>query len=66
MSWEYQSFHFPVIGGLVRDATVDTKGFDQALNALGEAGWELVAVVGIQNNVGRTDTVVATFKRLKK
>jgi hypothetical protein len=63
MQWQYQTIHFPTSGGIIRDATVNTDAFDQALNLMGNVGWELVSMVGIQSTNGKTDTVIATLKR---
>ena len=65
MKWEYQSRQLHPSGGYFSLATIDTQDFDGWLNQMGEDGWELASMVGINDQKGQPDSVVATMKRPK-
>ena len=56
--WEYFCISFNARGG------VDLDEYSEELNKMGRKGWELISCVPIQQEMGATKEVTATFKRL--
>ncbi|MBL8872344.1 MAG: DUF4177 domain-containing protein [Planctomycetaceae bacterium] len=63
MQWEYRTERFDTECGFFSGTTFDTKEMNDALNALGREGWELVSVFDISKLKGGSKHVIAIFKR---
>jgi hypothetical protein len=61
--WEYKTLRLDVAGWL--GPKVDPARFDAELNALGDAGWELVSALDVNRAEGATAAIVALFKRAR-
>ena len=65
MKFEYKTIEFPVDTFLsASKGEVDIESFNEALNRLGENGWELVNTFDLNDRTGST-RVVAVLKRPK-
>jgi hypothetical protein len=61
ITWDYKTIHMET-GGRV-SPKLDLARLESQLNELGREGWELVGVVGTNDQGGKTHAVVAIFKR---
>ena len=59
--WEYRSVRIRVGGWMT--PKLELTELDAALNALGAEGWELVSALDIAESHGKSNAVVALFKR---
>ena len=59
--WEYKTMKLDISGWFLPEMNAEEA--DVALNAVGEAGWELVAAFDVNRMRGATWEVVAMFKR---
>jgi hypothetical protein len=59
--WEYKTLHFDVRGWL--GPKLEPGQLDAELNALGEAGWELVTAFDVNRGDGGTSAIAALLKR---
>ncbi|MBA4064618.1 MAG: DUF4177 domain-containing protein [Isosphaera sp.] len=64
MKWEYRTVMIAAEGNWFgTGVNLDGRVFNDKLNELGEDGWELVSVFDTNKLQGRTQDVVAVFKR---
>jgi hypothetical protein len=61
ITWEYKTVQLET-GGWV-SPKVDHSRLELLLNDLGREGWELVGVVGTNDQGGKTRTIVGVLKR---
>ena len=61
IQWEYKSVKFEPKGFL--GGVFDTEEFEQAANANGRDGWELVSCFDTSYSQGASRNIVAVFKR---
>ena len=62
MKWEYQTIKVDARAGWTSNGLNVTE-FDKVMNRLGSKGWELVSAFDTNMGEGRTEDVVAIFKR---
>ena len=62
MKWEYRTVVFAATTGAY-PGRLDGPEFNDKLNSLGDEGWELVDVTGINTVNGLTRDVIAVLKR---
>lgn len=60
-SWEYKTIQFEAKG--IMGGILDLDSFQNELNHLGSAGWELVTCFDTNMNQGQSRYVIAVFKR---
>lgn len=61
-TWEYKTLTVPFSKGW-GSPTLDPAAFDEQLNVMGSAGWELVSVVTTNQEHGRSGVAYVIFKR---
>jgi hypothetical protein len=61
ITWDYKTIHMETGGWTI--PKLDQAPLESQLNELGREGWELVGVVGTNDQGGKTHAVVAIFKR---
>ena len=59
--YEYRSIRLEVAGWI--GPKVDLAEMDATLNSLGADGWELVSAFDLNQSHGKTDSLIALFKR---
>ena len=60
--WEYRRYRIEVKGGTFVRMKAD-ENYMEDVNALGRDGWELTAVVQLNETWGRTQAIEFIFKR---
>lgn len=65
MQWEYRTERFDTDFQFPFGTTFDTEKLNEALNALGLDGWELISVFDISRVKGGSKYVIAIFKRIR-
>lgn len=61
VQWEYRTLRYEVSGFVT--PKFDSLKYDDELNQLGRAGWELVSVMDMNAGNGASFALVAVFKR---
>ena len=63
MKWEYRLEKYSMAGFLSK--SLDESSVINALNRLGDEGWELITIEGKNIGFGETNEIIAILKRPK-